>query len=722
LGGLFQELRRRNIFRVAGVYAVVGWLLAQVAATLENGIGLPAWFDGFVIATLLIGFPIALLLAWAFEMTPEGVKRTEGVAEGDSVTAKTGRKLDYVIVGALVLVGALVIWQGTRSPAPVEVTASSDTAGETSVEADQPDKPTDFPPSIAVLPFADFSSGKDQEYFANGISEELLNVLARIKGLRVASRTSAFAFKDREASVGEIAKALNVNHILEGSIRKAGTTLRITAQLIDTSTDEHLWSQTYDRPLTADNIFAIQDEIAAAIVDTIKGKLFLVAEPASARTKSLEAYELYLRARQQMNKRLPDSLRAALKNYQQVIALDPEFAPAYSGLADTYLLMPGYTGMGSKQSLDLAKPNIKRALELAPRSAEALTSAALLANTEEKYNEAIAFADQAIVANPNYADAYLRKGRALTLSGRPKEALKTYQQARAVDPLSAVILTNIGYTQMLLGDRAGARKTYEANIRWNPDSPIGASGLGDMLLAEGDLAGAHRLFKEAQALNAESVQDREKLALIYIQLGMLDRAEKNTTSDFTRSFIYLLRGENQKILTLYKDKPNDPNLGVFLYMMGEFKTLYQGFSVPAVRKFWLEQEITSTSINSSAYSAANVAFALRYVGDADVDAFIKKVDVYLGSDDPTGVSLGQDLQAGAVLQMAKQQPKKAYVWIDRVLDLGFADILFLKNPAFDSLRDRPEFKAREKHMAENIAKHRAEIEAQLANPKPNWVK
>ncbi|PHS21289.1 MAG: hypothetical protein COA85_13155, partial [Robiginitomaculum sp.] len=517
-------------------------------------------------------------------------------------------------------------------------------------------------------------------------------------------------------------RALNVDHVLEGSIRKAGSTLRITAQLINTKSDEHMWSQTYDRPLTADNIFAIQDEIAAAIVGTIKGKLSLAAEPASARTGSLEAYELYLRARQQMNKRLSDSLRAALKNFKQVIALDPEFAPAYSGLADTYLLMTWYAGIDDKEALDLAKPNIKRALELAPRSAEALTSAALLANIEEKYDEAIAFADRAIAANPNYADAYFRKGLSLSASGRPKKALKVLQQARALDPLSAVILINIGDTQTALGDRAGAKKTYEANMRWNPDTPFGANGLGSMLLEEGDLAGAHRLFKDAQALNPEEVASREMLASMYIQLGMLERAEKITKLDFSRSFIFLLRGEYQKIQALYQDKPNDPNLGVFLYMMNEFKALYQGFSVPAVRKFWLAQKITSIDINSGAYTFANIAFLLRYESDADVDVFIKKVDAYLGRDDPSDVSLGQDLQAGAVLQMAKQQPQQAYAWIDRFLDLGFADTLYLINPAFDSLRDTPAFKAREKRMAENIAKHRAAIEAQLATPKPNWVK
>ena len=220
MGNLLSELKRRNIFRVAGVYAVAGWLLAQMAAVLENSLNMPAWFDTVVVSLLLIGFPIAMILAWAFETTPDGIKRTEAVSGADSITQITGRKLDYVLIGGLALVGILIV--GDRiMPKPTTLPQTSVT---NSIDAftDQ---------SIAVLPFEDFSPDKDQAYFADGIAEELLNVLARVEGLRVASRTSAFSFKERESSISEIAQALNVEHILEGSVRKAGDTLRITCLL-----------------------------------------------------------------------------------------------------------------------------------------------------------------------------------------------------------------------------------------------------------------------------------------------------------------------------------------------------------------------------------------------------------------------------------------------------------------------------------------------------------
>lgn len=268
MDNLFSELKRRNIFRVAGVYAVIGWLLAQMASVLENAMNMPAWFDTMVVSCLLLGFPIAMILTWAFEMTPEGVKRTESANADEETSPKTGRGLDYLLIGGLALVGVLIIGGQFRSSAPANPDAAPSLAQSNKIDGQ----------SIAVLPFEDFSPDKDQAYFADGIAEELLNVLAQVDGLRVASRTSAFTFKARESSISEIATALNVGHILEGSVRKSGETLRITAQLIDTNTDEHLWSETYDRPLTAENIFEIQDEISQAIVLELNGRLDLLPD------------------------------------------------------------------------------------------------------------------------------------------------------------------------------------------------------------------------------------------------------------------------------------------------------------------------------------------------------------------------------------------------------------------------------------------------------------
>ena len=292
MGTLFTELKRRNIFRVAGVCAVVGWILMQVVAVMTPALNLPDWVDSFFAMALIIGFPVAVLLAWAFEMTPEGVKRTEHVKDADSITGQTGRRLDFAILGGLVVVGVLVV--GNRF-IPQRVVAPDVTVQAVAEE-------TVEDTSIAVLPFADLSPSGDQEYFSDGIAEEILNVLVRVDNLKVASRTSAFGFKGQEAlGIPTIAKRLNVRHVLEGSVRKSGEMLRITAQLIDASNDKHLWSQTYDRKLTTENIFAIQDEIANEIVKQLgivmggNGSGAPIVS-VKADTKNLNAYELYLQA------------------------------------------------------------------------------------------------------------------------------------------------------------------------------------------------------------------------------------------------------------------------------------------------------------------------------------------------------------------------------------------------------------------------------------------
>ena len=238
--GLFAELKRRNVIRVAGVYIVSGWILVQVATALEESIGLPEWFDGLIVALLLIGLPVAIIFAWAFEMTPEGVVRTEAVPEGESITPETGRKLDVTLAIAIVALVIVIIWQSSTAPEPAAIEPVAK-------ESAEPDVPSDA--SVAVLPFADMSPDGDQEYFSDGLSEEILNLLVRADAIDVVSRTSAFQFKNTTLGIPEIAAELNVRHVVEGSVRKSGQTVRVTAQLIDAVTERHLWSDTYDLSL-----------------------------------------------------------------------------------------------------------------------------------------------------------------------------------------------------------------------------------------------------------------------------------------------------------------------------------------------------------------------------------------------------------------------------------------------------------------------------------------
>ena len=707
---LFTELKRRNIFRVAGVYAVVGWILMQVAALLENSLNLPAWFDTVITAALLIGFPIAVLLAWAFEMTPEGVKRTESVAGGDSITDKTGRKLDYTIIGSLALVGALVV--GSRFM-PQKMAAPDVPKVIVQAEADD----TDEKPSIAVLPFEDFSSNQDQEYFANGISEELLNVLARIDGLRVSSRTSSFAFKGRGASTGEIAEALNVKHILEGSIRKSGATLRITAQLINAANDEHMWSETYDRPLTAENIFAIQDEIAAAIVAELKGRLSIGVTEATDRTTSLEAYQLYLRAREQMQLRLPDTLNAAAQGYKHVIALDSEFAPAYAGLAVTYLLMPEYTGLDEDEAIALARPYVERALELAPNSAEALTAAASLALDQFKIQDGLDYTKKAIAANPNYVLAYHRQGLAYGSLGQNEKAMASFEKALELDPLSAVLLGNLGYYQEALGNLAAARATHEKNIRYNPTSMQGYFGLGMIKYGNGDYVGAHTLFKDAQALNPEKSTTRSVLRNIYVDVGLFDQAIPYAQTPDEKGTLLVMRGDLEAARNLVAENPDTATSLAFL--LGDTAAAY-----PELRKQVSKVNLLAFPVSQDlADDMVLIAMIFQEQSDPDGQILIDKLGVYFAGKTPADFTNGDALLGAGLLAVANGQTEQALPWFERMADVGFAwagieNVSFL---GMDKLRQYPKWLAIEKRLNANAAKHRALIEAQLANPKPNWV-
>src|SRR5437763_714964 len=289
----FSELKRRNVYKVAVAYAVVGWLVIQIATSTFPVLDIPNWVTKFVIAIVLLGFPIALVLAWAFEMTPEGVKRTEDVLADEKIPQWSTRKFAALVVTIALLAAGLLVFKLVGT-ARWSVRLDDKEGGHRSA-ASLPVAEK----SIAVLPFVDMSQTKDQEYFCDGISEEILDALAKVEGLRVVARTSSFAFKGKNADVSEIAQKLSVRNVLEGSLRREGNRVRISAQLIDTRDGSHLWSETYERELQG--VFAVQDEITQAIVNALKIKL-AVALPVHKKPNA-EAYDLDLRGRYFLNRR-----------------------------------------------------------------------------------------------------------------------------------------------------------------------------------------------------------------------------------------------------------------------------------------------------------------------------------------------------------------------------------------------------------------------------------
>ena len=307
MGNFFSELKRRNVVKVGVAYAVVGWILVEVSSVVLPGFGAPDWVFKVTMYLVFLGFPLAVIFAWAFEMTPEGLKLEKDIDRDQSITKRTGRKLDFAIIGLLVVA--------------LGVSLKLHFTGEAMTDAVSPDSASSDK-SIAVLPFVNMSDDPANEYFSDGIAEELLNVLVRVKGLEVASRTSSFRFKESELSIPEIADELNVDHVLEGSVRKAGNQVRITAQLIDVKTDRHLWSDSYDRELK--DVFAIQEEISNSIVAALKVALGAedqgaIAEAAKP-TDNLEAYQLYLQGRYNWQRRGTGPLRKSIEQLERAVA------------------------------------------------------------------------------------------------------------------------------------------------------------------------------------------------------------------------------------------------------------------------------------------------------------------------------------------------------------------------------------------------------------------
>jgi len=708
---------------------VVSWIMVQIAAITSASFGAPDWVMKMIIITLVIGFPVAIILAWAFEMTPDGVKPTEAIPSEKSIASQTGRKLDWaILVGLLVVGGLLAFGEFIRTPPPAaplsEISDEALAQAAESTESDladigAPQSDNHTTQSIAVLPFEDYSAEKDQDYFAKGISEELLNVLARIKGLRVASRTSAFAFGSQNKSVEEISQALNVSHILDGSVRKAGDTLRISAQLIETTNDNQIWSATYDRPLTAKNIFDVQDEIATAIVEELKGRLTFTPEGDASRTVSLEAYELYLKAREQSNQRLPDPLLSSIESFEKVITLDPKFSHAYSGLADSYMLAFAYGALPRETAKIEARKNIDRALVLSPSSAETLTSAAMydhMFSESPDSQAAIDYALKAVAANPNYSVAFHRLGQAYAKKGDYEKSLKAFEQARTLDPLSASILNNIARIQRLTGDWKAAKATTLDNIKWNPEQPAGHIALSVFYFYEGDFLNSFLSAKEGQALNPNDPTPPIILKEIFIKAKLFEQALAIDSGADTEAAIAFEKGELDAARASLPKLQDLTQKAYLAFLLKDYERAASAYDKVIMEKSYK----TLRADTDNLVDFANISFVFGRLGLPKSTSYRKRLKEYFGDKTADDFDQLNQLWAGAVFKASGSAPENALPWIERMINLGQADNL-LEAPVFDGLRKNPEFQAYQARMSENRLSLNKTIQAKLADPEPHWV-
>jgi TolB-like protein/Tfp pilus assembly protein PilF len=463
---LYTELKRRNVFRVAIAYLAMAWLLTEVVGTLFPVFGIPDWGVRLVVVLLALGFVPTLVFSWVYELTPEGLKREREVVREASITVRTARRLDlFTIVLIVVALSFIVADRVWLTPAlELRSKASAEVLTEQSQKNPSQDTHAQYPSnSIAVLPFVNMSDDVDNEYFSDGVTEEILNALAQISELKVVGRTSSFAFKGQSDDLRRIGTALNVAHILEGSVRKSGNRVRITAQLIKVDDGYHLWSESYDRELN--DIFAIQDEIASTIIQQLKVQLLAARQPtaAAARTNP-EAYELYLLAKQRISERKRLSLETAAEMLDKAIELDPEFAPAHAQRGINWLLLSEdiYGVIPRDRARRQARLHLDRALQLDPALAEGLAGLGLYYSLESGgLALRIEYLEQALAINPNLTNANLWLYFAYRDAGQWRRALAILEDRIARDPLNRLFITNAIWVYIQMGQQEKALKLYE---------------------------------------------------------------------------------------------------------------------------------------------------------------------------------------------------------------------------------------------------------------------
>ena len=520
----FNELKRRNVFKVTIAYIVVAWLAAQVLQLIFESFGTPDWVMKTVLVLMAAGLGFAIFFAWAFEMTPEGLKRESEVDRSQSITPQTGKKLNNLIVAVMALALAYFVYDkfilsAGRDAALIEATTLATTERATTEQAasETPELVEDDK-SIAVLPFADMSPDKDQEYFSDGLSEELLNLLAKIPELRVAARTSAWSYKGKDIKIGQVGEELGVAHVLEGSVRTAGDRIRVTAQLIKANDGFHLWSETYDR--TLDDVFAIQDEISGAVVDALK--VTLLGEAPHVSEISPEAYALYLQARHISNQLRRDLYQNAVDLYKQVLETEPEYAPAWVGISRNYRNMAVSGELDEIEGFQMAIEAAEMALQLDPNLAEAHARRGLLfLGFEQDHLNAAKHFRTAMELNPNDPAALQGVADFAASLGQFETAIKLGEAAVLRDPVDAVLRIHLGDFYRSAERFDDAIRTFETAINLNPEISAGHYKLASVLLASNKPEAALAEF----LLDTDEEYALKGRALSYHALNRVDEFE-----------------------------------------------------------------------------------------------------------------------------------------------------------------------------------------------------
>jgi TolB-like protein/Tfp pilus assembly protein PilF len=571
----YTELKRRNVFKVAIVYSAVAWLLLQVSDTLGPALHLPEWFVSAVAFLLILGFPVSIIFAWAFDLTPEGVKRETKAEPAAPMAGKTGKKLNYIVVAALVLALSYFVFDKVALDSGRDAARIS-TAGQVAQQRPAEIESAKTDNSIAVLPFVNMSSDEEQEYFSDGLSEELLNLLAGIPELKVAARTSSFSFKGKDLGI----------HVLEGSVRKHGNQLRITAQLIRADNGYHIWSETYDRQL--DNVFQIQEDIAIAVVDALR--ITLLGEVPKTRKTDPKAYQLFLEGHYLKRQISSDALNRAVEMFKQAVEIDPDYVPAWAELADTYLWGGGLDELSHEETSALADQAIRTAISTDPDYAFTYYVRGIWwIFAKNKFNKGIEDFELALKLDPDDAFIVAAIGKGAFLTGKFDLAISQYHAALAMEPVVPEFYFYLGKAYLSSGRLDEAEETFRTLSSLSP-SYRGEFHLWETLLLKGEL--------EAALAASDTTF---KLAIVHHALGDTAKADVylaeliENANPYTIASAYGYRGEVDKTFEWLGNSLEDSDhFPTFVLAETAFRSIHSDKRWPlfleklGLLEYWLE--------------------------------------------------------------------------------------------------------------------------------------
>jgi len=713
IAGTIAELSRRKVPRTIGAYAVSVFALLQLMDAAVEPLRLPDWLPTLVVIVVILGFPLVFLLAWQFDITRQGIRKA--TASGALTRSQSAMLFSFSLL-AMVGLGYLFwehysgVFEGTEP---------------TVAQARQFAAPAN---SIAVLPFTDLSADSDQAYFSDGVAEEILNVLAQVDGLHVVARTSSFAFRNPQKDIREIGRLLNVQTVLEGSIRSDGKRVRLTAQLINVEDGYHIWSKTYDREL--DDLFAIQDEIASNIAQSLVQSFAGLKQKSVGKTDNLAAANAYRTGRLHWWRRTPAELQTALGFFAEALEHDPAYAPAYAAMADTWMLLSLYGNITPMKATEKAQPMIDKGLELDPESAEAFAALGLARWQIGQFDAAESALRRAVELNKEYIPAQLWLAGVLGEQGRYPEEHGILERAIELDPLNELLAINYADNQLIRGNVEESRERLKKLVDLRPDSTTLLRALAGQELEQGQLVEGYKLAQRSYSLQPDDPADLALLANTWLKLGQTDKAEELLSAGLEKS------GQNFNLLRVY---------WLSLLITGRLEE--GGRLVREMMAVVGEESNTALTHNFNlqlgmiALAGQDYPAAAKYLGNAfgpEEDGAFDGTEILaimlsslasgkLGDEDTAanrlamatrkisrarlnGVDNSEIYYTEAALQAMRENKPEALQKLQQAYDRGFRDLWLLKlDWRMDGLRDEPQFVELKSRIGQDIEQATAEI-------------